>query len=324
MTNSGREATAQYRADKAQSWGPWPICAGAALWRSRNMTESLSRTHRSRNRQACPHDRGVEGRGVRASITRYYIVMGCPVASLVGRPAFVARPASTTLGSTALRRWLRPDNAPALGTRVSPRRISSDRSPRPTSAGPQRRNPLLAPWWQTHGLPPPVGDRDRRHAAERIAATGGAGGHLRSWRGPRRLPRRLAGRRARRAVHPKPSACRSSRLGLAATPRPRRRLARPAVPQPPPPAPNVRPPRPGGQAPTFGVTGLAARPGRPRAAPRRTVLRPWPPCHGSRTVRPQPVRETWSTGAEVAGAPGWQARRRPSEGRRHGSAFAVS
>ena len=177
MTNSGREATAQYRADKAQSWGPWPICAGAALWRSRNMTESLSRTHRSRNRQACPHDRGVEGRGVRASITRYYIVMGCPVASLVGRPAFVARPASTTLGSTALRRWLRPDNAPALGTRVSPRRISSDRSPRPTSAGPQRRNPLLAPWWQTHGLPPPVGDRDRRHAAERIAATGGAGGH---------------------------------------------------------------------------------------------------------------------------------------------------
>ena len=49
------------------------------------------------------------------------------------------------------------------------------------------------------------------------------------------------------------------------SPRPRRRLARPAAPQPPPPAPlsltayqqNVRPPRPGGQAPTFGVTGLA-------------------------------------------------------------------
>ena len=66
----------------------------------------------------------------------------------------------------------------------------------------------------------------------------------------------------------------------------------------------------GGQAPTFGVTGLAARPGRPRAASRRPLLRPWPPCHGSRTVRPQPVREAWSTGAEVAGAP-WQTRRPP-------------
>ena len=39
-------------------------------------------------------------------------------------------------------------------------------------------------------------DRDRRHAAQRIAAIGGAG--------PARLPRRLAGRRARRAVRPKP------------------------------------------------------------------------------------------------------------------------
>ena len=32
--------------------------------------------------------------------------------------------------------------------------------------------------------------------------------------------------------------------------------------------------------------------------------------HGRRTVRPQPVREAWSTGAEVAGAP-WQTRRPP-------------
>ena len=52
--------------------------------------------------------------------------------------------------------------------------------------------------------------------------------------------------------------------------------------------------------------------------------RSWPEHRGRRTVRPQPVREAWSTGAEVAEAPGWQARRRPSEGRRHGSAFAVS
>ena len=34
------------------------------------------------------------------------------------------------------------------------------------------------------------------------------------------------------------------------------------------------------------------------------------PCCGRRTVRPQPVREAWSTGAEVAGAP-WQTRRPP-------------
>ena len=33
---------------------------------------------------------------------------------------------------------------------------------------------------------------------------------------------------------------------------------------------------------------------------------------GFRTVRPQPVREAWSTGAEVAGAP-WQTRRPPPE-----------
>ena len=34
---------------------------------------------------------------------------------------------------------------------------------------------------------------------------------------------------------------------------------------------------------------------------------------GFRTVRPQPVREAWSTGAEVAGAP-WQTRRPPPAG----------
>ena len=35
---------------------------------------------------------------------------------------------------------------------------------------------------------------------------------------------------------------------------------------------------------------------------------PWPPSHGGRTVHP--VRQAWSTGAEVAGAP-WQTRRPP-------------
>ena len=126
--------------------------------------------------------------------------------------------------------------------------------------------------------------RDRRHAAQR---------HRRDRRcRPARLPRRLAGRRARHAVRPKASACRSSRLARAGAPsrtrsaaRPRawpsdtltggrvRRLARPAAPRPPPPV-------------------LAARPGRPRAAPvpRRRLRRPWPPSHGGRTVRPRPAR----------------------------------
>ena len=55
----------------------------------------------------------------------------------------------------------------------------------------------------------------------------------------------------------------------------------------------------------------------PRAAPRRPVLRPWPPCHGSRTVRPQPVREgCGKRGQQVRRwlERRWQARRRPSEG----------
>ena len=160
----------------------------------------------------------------------------------------------------------------------------------------------VASWPTRRGLPrdthgggltdcPRSRDRDRRHAAQRLAAISGAGGHdfRAGWRG----------RRARRAVRPKPSACRSSRLARAGarrqSARPRRRLARPAAPQPPPPAPLSLTAYQ--QAPTFGVTGLAARPGRPRAASRRPLLRPWPPCHGSRTVHPQPVREAWSTGA---------------------------
>ena len=39
----------------------------------------------------------------------------------------------------------------------------------------------------------------------------------------------------------------------------------------------------------------------------------WPERRGRRTVRPKPVREAWSTGAEVAGAP-WQTRRPPPAG----------
>ena len=130
---------------------------------------------------------------------------------------------------------------------------------------------------------PPSRDPDRRHAAQR---------HRRDRRcRSARLPRRLAGRRARHAVRPKASACRSSRLARAGAPsrtrlvaRPRacpsdtlaggrvRRLARPAAPRPPPPT-------------------LATRPGRPRAAPvpRRRLRRPWPPSTW-RTRRPPPHR----------------------------------
>ena len=177
-----------------------------------------------------------------------------------------------------------------------------------------------------------------------------------------RLPRRLAGRRARRAVRPKPSACRSSRLARAGARRQRarprgRRLGRrtrrdAAAAASPGSTSRLRQPRTfarhgrGGQAPTFGVTGLAARPGRPRAAPRRPVLPPWPPCHGSRAGRPReshvrpPWREWQTHRPPPAGAgkgagsvvnrcgvgcsAGGRRAVAPPKGRRHGSAFSVS
>ena len=128
-------------------------------------------------------------------------------------------------------------------------------------------------------------DRDLRHAAQRIAAIG------RCRRA--RLPRRLAERRVRRAGAP--STTRSARAGrrLGPSPPARRRPPHDRLRQPVEPhrLRNVQPPRPGGQAPTFGVTGLAARPGRPRAAP---VPRPPPP-------------------AAMAAVP-WQPRRPPPDG----------
>ena len=72
-------------------------------------------------------------------------------------------------------------------------------------------------------------------------------------------------------------------------------------------APNVRPPRPGGQAPTFGVTGLAARPMSPSSGttPHR------PAADGSRTIRPQAGAGSvvqrcgrgWSAVADAPSAP---------------------
>ena len=113
---------------------------------------------------------------------------------------------------------------------------------------------------------------------------------------PARLPRRMDGTTgATRAVRPTPSACRSSPLARAGARRqPRRRRGRGLGPfDGCPPTPALPP-------------VLAARPSRPRGAPGSAPphgRRRWPPCHGSRTVRSQPVREAWSTGAEVAGAP---------------------
>ena len=121
------------------------------------------------------------------------------------------------------------------------------------------------------------------------------------------------GRRARHAVRPKGSACRSSRLargrstvenavGRAAAAWPSdtltggrvRRLASTSRPTTASASP-ARSPRP----PSSGYRFRAAASG------------PWPPSHGGRTVRP-PSRcgEAWSTGAEVAGAPS-QTRRPP-------------
>ena len=148
----------------------------------------------------------------------------------------------------------------------------------------------------TADTPPSASPRSAVPAGTTSAPAGGTTGETRCPSQTLRL--QVVAARASRSPSTTRSAARP-RAWPSDSPRrrgPRRRLARPAAPQPPPPAPNVRPPRPGGQAPTFGVTGLAARPGSPRAAPRRPVLRPWPPCHGSRTVRPQPVREAWSTG----------------------------
>ena len=72
MLDSGREGTAQYRDDKAQSCWPSPIQAGAAAWRSRNTTESTSTIRRSRSEKARHHDTGVEVRKVGATIIGDY------------------------------------------------------------------------------------------------------------------------------------------------------------------------------------------------------------------------------------------------------------
>ena len=205
----------------------------------------------------------------------------CRGPALVTRPRRLARPRAA--------RGCRPSpptspNSPTLGPGSFDRldggqpRPASGRRPRPKTLPAVRegRGPLASP---PTTRPPPrwVGGRLTDCPRSRCRRA--------------RLPRRRAGRRARRAVRFVPNlrlqvvATRASRTaGLAVGLAPRRRGRVDAWLDQPPHNPHnrLRQPRTfarhgrGDKAPTFGVTGLAARPSRPRAAPRRPVLRPWP------------------------------------------------
>ena len=151
----------------------------------------------------------------------------------------------------------------------------------------------------THGLPP----QSPPSASPRSAVPAGttsapAGGTTGETRCPSQALR-LTGRRGSREPEPVDNALGRTAAGFGRRTRPRRRGRVDAWLDQPPHKTASASPRTGrgDRHLRSGVTGLAARPGRPRAAPRRTV-------------RPQPVREAWSTGAEVAGAP-WQTRRPP-------------
>ena len=114
---------------------------------------------------------------------------------------------------------------------------------------------------------------------------------------PARLPRRMEGTTgATRAVRPTPSACRSSPLARAGARRqPRRRRGRGLAPF------DGCPPTPA-LPPVLAARAQVARVGH-RVPRRHTAGGGGRHAIGSRTVRSQPVREAWSTGAEVAGAP---------------------
>ena len=145
-------------------------------------------------------------------------------------------------------------------------------------------------------------DRDRRHAAQRIAAGGAGGHHFRAgWRHDGRDALSVpspppAGRRGSREPEPVDNALSRAAAGLAVGRGRVRRLARPAAPQPPPPAPlsltaysaERSPATAGGPGTDVPGDRLGRSPGRPRAAPRRPLLRPWPPCHGSRAMAAAP------------------------------------
>ena len=148
-------------------------------------------------------------------------------------PPALRRPAPTHLKSQGVGRSVKSVKTPATDD-FSPQHLSTT-LPHSGERGECRaRSVPRAQRVADSRTAPAVEDRDRRHAAQRIAAIGGAGGHdfRAGWRDDGRDP-----------------------LSVPSPP--------PAAPQPPPPAPNVRPPRPEGQAPTFGVTGLAARPRSP-------------------------------------------------------------
>ena len=123
---------------------------------------------------------------------------------------------------------------------------------------------------------PVVGDRDRPHAAQRIAAIGGAGGHdfRAGWRDDGRDALSVpspppAGRRGSRDPEPVDNALGHAAAGLAGR----------------------------GTGTDVGVTGLAARPRSPSSGttpprPAAVAAVPWPPC------RPPP-REPGPDAAQV-------------------------
>ena len=168
-------------------------------------------------------------------------------------------------------------------------------------------------WW-THGLPPKSGTVTA-DAAQRIAAIGGTGRHdfRAGWTG-------TTG--ATRAVRPRPSALQVAAARAGRSSSTTRSAARPRA------GPSDSPPT-GARGSTPGST----------SPPHAALPQPWPLAHvalarhpvprrrpaGGRGPPgqwqphrpPQPVRETWSTGAEVAGAP-WQTRRPPPREARSG------
>ena len=179
-----------------------------------------------------------------------------------GRVAWSSAPAPSatpTVGDTSTR--VRQPTSPLSTHRTglsNPRRTPV---PRPPGGGGLTDCPPQS-GTVTADTPPSASPRSAVPAGTTSAPAGGTTGETRL-SVPSPPP---AGRRGSREPEPVDNvlgrrAAAGLAVGLAATPRPRRRLARPAAaPQPPPPAPNVRPPRPGGQPPTFGLTGLAARP----------------------------------------------------------------
>ena len=177
--------------------------------------------------------------------------------------------------------------APPAARADAPQGAALESAPERAAASPRGRRPWPAGLWEPHRPPPsPAQLCVRLDAGCRVPAGSPTG-----WRprarpppyGPRREPgRRTASCRSRRAAGRRRGRSQGRPSRTQRRPRVARTAARSA-------APKSRHP----------VDRRAARATRPRR------LRRPPCCDGRRTVRPQPVREAWSTGAEVARAP-WE------------------